>query len=320
LTSRKLKVVFMGSPQFAVPSLEALIGCDALEVILVVTQPDRAKGRGKRVTPTAVRETADRLGLPVVVMTRENYADRVDYIRSLRPDVVVVVAFGMILRGDLLELPPLGCINLHASLLPKYRGVTPIQAAILAGDTVTGNTTILMDKGVDTGDILLSELMEIRPDDTALSLGQRLSEAGAGLVVRTVLGLRDGRLSPVKQGPAVGGYTRKICKDDGLIDWSRPAQDIERFVRAMSSWPSAYTFSQGKRLIVVQACLGPSQGIEAPPGTVLSLRPCRVACGRGSLDVRLLKPEGRRTVMADCYACSGQLNIGDCLGDSSDKG
>ncbi len=315
MPSGKLKVVFMGSPVFAVPSLEALHGCDELDVIQVVTQPDRAKGRGKRVTPTPVRETANRLDLPSVVMTRENYTATVEFIRSLSPDVVMVVAFGMILRQDLLELPRLGCVNLHASLLPKYRGVTPIQAAILAGDTVTGNTTIMMDKGIDTGDMLLSEEVVIRPDDTVLSLGQRLSKTGAGLVVRTLRGLRDGKITPVKQDLEAGGYAKKIEKEDGLIDWSRPVVEVERHIRAMYSWPSAYTFLKGKRLIVVQASVGPAKKDDAPPGTVLSLRPVRVACGRGSLDIRLFKPEGKRTVEAVAYADSGKIKIGERLGE-----
>jgi methionyl-tRNA formyltransferase len=315
LPNGNLKVVFMGSPMFAVPSLEALYDCDGLDLIQVVTQPDRAKGRGKRVTPTPVRETADRLGLPSVVMTRDNYADTVEFIRSLQPDVVVVVAFGMILREDLLALPPLGCVNLHASLLPNYRGVTPIQAAILAGDAVTGNTTILMDKGIDTGDVLLSEPVNIRPDDTFLSLGKRLSESGAGLVVRTVLELRDGKITPVKQDREAGSYTKKIQKEDGRIDWSQPVEDVERLIRAMYSWPTAYTFLGGKRLIVVQATTGPTVRDDVPPGTVLSVQPVRIACGQGSLDVWLFKPEGKRTIDAASYACSGKLRVGDRLGD-----
>jgi methionyl-tRNA formyltransferase len=313
--NKKLKVVFMGSPLFAAPTLEALHACDQLEVVQVVTQPDRPKGRGKKICSTFVGETATQLGLPITVMSRQNYPETVEYIRSLEPDVIVVVAFGIILKEDLLSLPPLGCINLHASLLPKYRGVSPIQAALMAGDRMTGNTTILMDPGVDTGDVLLTEAMNIQPDDTALSLGQRLSESGADLVVRTVLGLRDGTITPVKQELESGGYVKKIKKEHGRIDWSRPADELERFIRAMYGWPWAFTFSKGKRLIVVQASLRSSDPIGDPPGTVLSLNPLQIACGRGSLDIWLLKPEGKRTVDAQAYACSGKLNIGDRLGE-----
>jgi methionyl-tRNA formyltransferase len=309
----KSNVVFMGSPEFAVPSLQALAASAHVNLLRVVTQPDRAKGRGRSVSPTPVRTAARELGLPTMVMTKESYGESVREICGLSPDLIAVVAFGLILKSDLLELPPLGCVNLHASLLPKYRGVSPIQAAILAGDDETGCTTIRMDRGIDTGDILLAEKVPIGPDDTAGSLSAALAKIGAGLMVRTLEDLRSGSIDPQKQNVDAGTYTKKIRKEHGRMDWKRPCDWMERFVRAMSPWPSAFTFRGEKRLIVLDASAIPGNESGKHPGTILCISPLQVACGQGALAIRRLKPEGKQELAADAYAAGAQLRIGDVL-------
>jgi methionyl-tRNA formyltransferase len=247
-------------------------------------------------------------------MTKDSYTDSVREISELTPDLIVVVAFGLILKADLLELPPLGCVNLHASLLPRYRGTSPIQAAIQSGDVETGCTTIRMDQGIDTGPMLLSEKVPIRPDDTAGSLAVTLSRVGGGLIVRTVQGLRDGSIVPCKQDPDAGSYTKKIKKEHGRIDWNRPCDWMDRFVRAMSPWPSAFTFAGKKRLIVLEAAAVPNNESNERPGTILSLSPFQVACGGGALEIARLKPEGKQQLAADAYTAGASLRIGDILG------
>ena len=303
----------MGSPDFAVPSLDALCEAERYRPSLVVSQPDRPRGRGQAVSPTPVRARALALGLDTVTMQRESYADGVRAVMAHAPDIIVVVAFGLILRRDLLDLPPRGCVNVHASLLPRHRGVSPIQAAILAGDAVTGCTTMLIDEGVDTGDILLQEETPVQPDDTAGSLSARLAELGAGLLIRTLDGLLDGSVTPVPQDHARATATKKIRKSHGLIDWSRDAVSLERLVRAMSPWPSAFTTHRGKRLIVEEAAARD----DAPggvPGDVVATDPLVIACGSGALEIRRLRPEGRRAMSPREYAAGHPLVAGDRFG------
>lgn len=303
----------MGSPDFAVPSLDALCDSGRYKPLLVVSQPDKQKGRGKKVLPTPVRARALELGIPTAVMSRKNYSDVVGEIAALEPDVVVVTAFGIIIKEDLLELPRYGCVNVHASLLPKYRGVSPIQAALLAGDKETGCTTMKMDAGIDTGDILLKESLVIRAEDNAGTLSERLSSLGAGLLVRTLDGLWDGTVVGVPQDDSLSSYTRKIRKTDGEIDWSLDAGEIARRVRAMTPWPSAYTFREGRRLIIVEASV--EDDVSAgDAGSVMRLDPLTVACGNGALVIRRLKPEGRKAMSVESYLAGYPLEVGEKLG------
>lgn len=302
----------MGSPEFALPTLDALVESGRYRPVMVVTQPDRQRGRGRRTSPTAVKARASDLGIPVREMAKPNYAEVAQDITAIRPDTIVVVAFGIIIKRDLLDLPTYGCVNVHASLLPKYRGVSPIQAAILAGDRVTGCTTMMMDEGVDTGGLLLQDTTEIRPDDTAGTLSRRLAELGAGLLIRTLDRLRSGSVAPVSQDDSKSSYTNKINKTDGEIDWSRDAASLERHVRAMTPWPSAYTFRGGNRLIVIDASVVDDGG--GRPGTVVSLNPLRVACKNGALEIHLLKPEGKRGMTPDAYLAGYPLETGEVLG------
>ncbi|MFH1755780.1 MAG: methionyl-tRNA formyltransferase [Candidatus Latescibacterota bacterium] len=314
MTKGKLNVVFMGSPEFAVPSLHALAQAPDIDILSVVTQPDREKGRGRAVCPTPVRAAAQQMGLPSMVMTKDGYAESVTQISRLFADAIVVVAFGLILKQDLLDMPPAGCINLHASLLPEYRGVSPIQAAILAGDDETGCTTIHMDRGIDTGDILLCERVAITPEDTAHSLAVRLSQVGGHLIVRTLRGLRQGTIQAVRQDTTAGSYTKKIHKEHGQIDWTQPCDWIARFIRAMSPWPSAYTFLHKKRLIVLDAAAVAGDAGKPPPGSILSVSPFIVACGSGAIEIRQVKSEGKTSVTAEAFTAGTRLREGDALG------
>ncbi len=315
MSGARLRVVFMGSPDFAVPSLDALVASQRYRPTLVVSQPDRPRGRGQAVSPTPVRARALELGIPTFQMGKENYAEGVQAIGAEKPDVIIVVAFGLILRRDLLSMPPRGCINVHASLLPRHRGVSPIQAAILDGDEVTGCTTMLIDEGVDTGDILLKEETPINPDDTAGTLFERLAQIGADLLVKTLDGLVDGTVERVKQVHLNATITRKIRKAHGEIDWTKDAAVIARQVRAMSPWPSAYTTHGGKRLIIEEATATEGvAGVHA--GHITSIEPLIIACGDGTLLINRVRPEGRKSMTAREYVAGHRLTAGDRLGDN----
>jgi methionyl-tRNA formyltransferase len=236
-----MRIIFLGTAELACPSLRAIAG----DVVLVVTQPDRPRGRQLQLAPPPVKVTARQLGLPVLQPAR--IRDAVEELRRHQPDLIVVVAYGQLLPPSLLELPPRGCVNVHASLLPRWRGAAPIQHAILAGDTETGVTTMLMNEQMDAGDILLQRAVPIRPDDTTATLQHRLAPLGAELLVET---LRLPAWQPLPQDPARVTYARKLTKEDGRIDWTKPAVEIERLVRALNPWPGAFTEDNGKLLKV----------------------------------------------------------------------
>ena len=299
----------MGSPVFAVSTVDALVHAPEFDVVRIVTQPDRPKGRGQKLAPTPVKAYGLGRAVAVAAMTKQNYTDVVAEIRALEPDFVVVASFGIILKRDLLELPRHGCVNLHASLLPKYRGVSPIQAAILAGDTETGCTTMLMDEGIDTGAVLLAESVPIGATDTAGTLERKLSALGAPLVIKTLKGLLDGSVRPVAQDESGASYTRKIRKEHGAIDWSKGAVEIERRVRAMLPWPSAQTGFAGKRLIVLEAAV--AHGAGGAPGTVLSTSPLIVATGDGGVEIRRIKVEGKREMEARAFLAGYRVKVGE---------
>ena len=304
------RIVFMGSPDFAVPSLDALHASGRYAPRLVVSQPDRPRGRGRAVDPTPVRARALDLGIPTLTMTKETYAPGVEVIREQTPDAIIVVAFGLILRSDLLHMPPFGCVNVHASLLPRHRGVSPIQAAILAGDAVTGCTTMRIDEGVDTGNVLLRATTPITPDDTAGTLTARLATLGADLLIPTLDGVFDGTVHEVPQEEGAT-LTKKIRKHHGLIDWSRDAAYAWRHIRAMTPWPSAYTYHRGRRVQIDAATVAQTNPTRAAPGTVLSVDPLVVACGEGALEIRTLRPEGRRAMTPAEFRAGNTLEKGD---------
>lgn len=248
-----MKVVFMGTPDFSVGTLEA-IAAAGHEIAGVVTQPDKQKGRGKQVQPTPVKEAALRLGLPVYQPAKVRDPEFLEVLRELAPDVIVVVAFGQIIPQAILDLPKYGCVNVHASLLPAYRGAAPIQWAVINGEAESGVTTMRMDAGLDTGDMLLKTVVPLDPDETAGSLFDKLSSAGAKLLVETLEKLEQGTIVPEKQPEeSTTAYARMIRKEDGKIDWSRPAAEIERLIRGMDPWPSAFTKLDGKTVKIWKA-------------------------------------------------------------------
>lgn len=309
-----MKVVFMGTPDFGVPVLRAIADAGH-EILAVVTQPDRPKGRGKGVSFSPVKEEALRLDVPVFQPEKVKQPEAVQYLASLTPDVIVVVAFGQILSQEILDIPRFGCVNVHASLLPLYRGAAPIQQAILDGAKKTGITTMLMDKGLDTGDILLQEELEIRPDETGGTLFDRLSVLGASLLVKTLDGLAKGEITPVPQA-GESTYAGMFNKSMGRIDWTRDAAAIERQIRAMDPWPSAFTHLDGKMIKVWKAEVVKDDMTtnEAAPGTILGLEGgILVACGTGRLNILELQPEGRRRMDFAAYLRGYPLARGTLL-------
>ncbi|MDD3828414.1 MAG: methionyl-tRNA formyltransferase, partial [Anaerolineae bacterium] len=278
------RIVFMGTPDFAVPSLQALARDH--QVVGVVTQPDRPAGRGRRLVAPPVKEAAGALGLEVIQPPTLRRPEAVERLVAWRPDLVVVAAFGQILRPEVLAIPPHGCLNVHASLLPRYRGAAPIPAAILAGDERTGVTIMRMDEGLDTGPMLAQADWPIRPDDTTGSLTADLARLGASLLVEALPGWLEGRIAPRPQDDAQATYCRTLQKEDGLLDWALTASHLDRQVRACDPWPGAYTAWAGQRLKILRA--RPLPGRPGPggagPGRVVALAPgAGVVTGEGVL-------------------------------------
>ena len=309
-----LKIVYMGTPDFAVPPLQALQE-NGFQVLAVVTQPDRPKGRGRKLTPPPVKETATAFGIPVIQPETVRSDEFHQRMRQLAPDLFVVVAFGQILPPSLLEIPAMGAVNVHASLLPRHRGAAPIQWAIIEGDKETGVATMMMDKGMDTGDILLMEKTPIAAEETAAELHDRLSEMGAPLLLETLKRLTAGDLSPIPQDPAKATYAPMLKKTDGEIDWSQPAERIARRIRGMTPWPGAYTFSAGMRLKIFKARVLP-RDISVPPGTILECMPgeLRVATGKSALAISEIQGKSGKRLPIDDFLCGCQLPDGTCLG------
>ncbi len=283
--TKNLKIVFMGTPDFAVPCLQALVD-HHYSISLVVTRPDQPKGRGKKILPPPIKTAAEALQLPVLQTASVKSEEFVRLIKNLGPDVMVVVAFGHILPKKVLEIPILGAINVHASLLPKYRGPAPIQWAIINGETITGVTTMLMDAGMDTGEILLSTSIEIHPEDTAGTLHDRLAPLGASLLIETLARLETQTLRPLPQNHAQSSYAPLFKKQDGHIDWHKPADQIERWIRGLTPWPGAFTFINGKRMRIFKARLWDTE-FQDIPGKVIaaSSHHLCVATGCGALSV-----------------------------------
>jgi len=294
------KIIYMGTPAFAVPSLYR-IHQSVAPVQLVVTQPDRPTGRGRKIFCPPVKEAALHLGCNVLQPTSVRTPEFADTIRKIEPDIIVVVAYGHILTKELLEIPKLGALNIHASLLPKYRGPAPIQWAIINREPVTGVTIMAMDTGLDTGDVLAVRQHAIRPDDTSQSLHDRLAEIGADLLVETLEAIRTGAVIPVPQKHDEATYAPLLKKADGRIEWSFPAEKITAFIRGMTPWPGAFTFYGDKRLKIFSAeavQLAPPQ----PPGTVVKAfaDELRVATGSGALSILEIQgASGRRLPIRD---------------------
>ncbi len=306
----KLKVVFMGSPDFAVPTLKALQA--EFDVLGVITQPDKPTGRGRKLASSPVKTEADNLAIPCVQPQDLNDESLKNRLTEWMPDVIVVVAYGRMLPQWILDLPRMGCINVHASILPQHRGASPISTAIAQGDEITGVTTMMMDKGLDTGDMLLHATIKIDDRDTTASLSEKLMELGAELVVRTILGLGERSLERTSQDNTKATSTRLLTKKDGQIDWNRTAEEIDRFIRAMNPWPIAFFEFKGEAIKVWEA--EPANG-EAASGEVVEINRngLTVGSGGGLIVLRQLQAPGKKKVAAFELASSKGIKPGDIL-------
>jgi methionyl-tRNA formyltransferase len=318
------RIIFMGTPAFAVPVLRALHAAAPAQnwsIVTVATPPDRPAGRGKQLSAGPVKVAAQALGLPVLqpvgLRKGPEAAASVEILRALAPDLLVVAAYGLILPAVVLEIPTFGCINVHASLLPAWRGASPITASILAGDTESGVSIMLMDVGMDTGPVLAQVRTPLAPDDTTESLGNRLAEQGAMLLVETLPRWLAGDAAPVPQDDLPGEATlcRMIRKEEGRIDWRLPAAQIERMTRAYSPWPSAWTVWRGAPLRILAAHVLPSVPADALPGQVLRTNAgVAVATGDGLLELVTIQPAGKREMTARAFLNGAPDFVGAVLG------
>jgi methionyl-tRNA formyltransferase len=296
-----VRIAFMGTPQFAVPSLQRLAESDH-RVVGVVTQPDRPSGRGQRLRPSPIKELSQRLGVPVLQPDRARSPNFAEQLRALTPDLAVVVAYGQILPATVISVPPLGCINAHASLLPHLRGAAPIQRAILAGDLETGVTVMRINERMDAGDVLCARKVAIDPDDDTATLGSKLSSIAADLLIEAVDAIASGAARWTPQDETAATYAPLVRREETRIDWTRPAEEIERQIRAFRPEPGAFTTHDGVRLKVLAATVAPRAG-ERRAGSVDPDSPggVRVACGSGSLILSAVQPEGGRVIPAAEY-------------------
>lgn len=302
-----MALIFFGTPQFAVPSLKALIE-EKEEIALVVTQPDKVKGRGHLLSSPPVKELAMAHGIRVAQPPKIRDEAFYRELRRLQPEFIIVVAYGKIVPEEILSLPKSGCINVHGSLLPKYRGAAPIQWALLNGERVTGVTTMLMDKGMDTGDILLKTELPIQDDDTTETLFRKLSELGAKTLIETIRGLRAGTVKPIPQtGEAT--YAPPLKKEDGRIYWKRSAEELFNFVRGMYPWPSAFCYLNDEMIKISK--VKPLEG-SGVPGRVekASKGELIVGTGRGLLQIETLQPEGKKSMSAEAFLAGRRLREG----------
>ena len=291
----------MGTPDFSVGTLEALVEAGH-EVCLVVTQPDKPKGRGKEMQYTPVKEAALKYGIEVYQPRRIREAECVEKLRQYNADIMVVIAFGQIIPKEILEMVPYGCVNVHASLLPKYRGAAPIQWSIIDGEAVTGVTTMQMDEGLDTGDMLLKTEVPITAEETGESLHDKLAKAGAALCVETLAKLQEGSIVPKKQGESPTAYAKMLDKKLGNIDWTKSAVEIERLVRGLNSWPSAYTYWNKKVVKIWKASVTDEKSNEQA-GTVVKVEKdgFYVQTGNGLLKVLELQIPGKKRMDAGAF-------------------
>lgn len=306
-----MRIVFMGTPEFAVPSLQAL--CEnGYQVVGVFTQPDRPKGRGNKMTASPVKEYAVSQGIPVYQPLRIR-RDGVEDLKALAPDLCVTAAFGQILSQEILDIPPMGNINVHASLLPRHRGSAPINWAILQGDKQAGVTTMMMDKGIDTGDMLLKSATDILPGETAGELTQRMSRMGAELLLKTLEELKAGTLVRIPQDESAMTYDPMLDKAMGMVDWSQPAQNIVNRIHGLNPWPGCSTAWQGGRLKLLRAQL--AQG-EGQPGEIIAADAktgLTIACGQGAVNIMQLQAPGGKPMNAKDYLRGHPMAVGTVL-------
>jgi len=304
-----MRVVFFGTPDFAVPSIEKLV-VSGEDIVSVVTQPDRVKGRGHKLSPPPVKEYAIAHGIPVLQPAGIRSEEFFKTVAGMKPDMIVVVAYGRIIPPDMLALPPRGCINVHASLLPKYRGAAPIQWSIVRGETKTGVATMQMDEGLDTGDILLMEETDIRPEDNAETLGSRLSKMGADLLAATIRGIVSKTVRPVSQaGEAT--YAPIIRKEDGKIDWAASARTIFNLTRGMYPWPGGQCVFEGEKITIIKSRVADEDARETV-GSFVKIYgdELHVGTAMGILALLEVKPEGKKTMTGAAFARGRHIREG----------
>lgn len=314
-----MKIIFMGTPDYAAEALEALIKAGH-EVTAVVTQPDRAKGRSGQVQCTPVKECAVRHGIAVLQPVKIKTPEAIEELKKYEADVYVAAAFGQILSKEILELPQFGCVNIHASLLPKYRGAAPINQCIIDGEKETGITIMQMDAGIDTGDILAQKKVIIEDKETAETLFDKLSQAGAELIVEALPKIERGEITPIKQDESLVSYVKMMDKSKGRIDWSADAVSIERLVRGLNPWPSAYTSCQGKTVKIWRSDAVETAGeCTEQPGTIVLVRKdfFDVACGAGNLRIYELQMEGKKRMDTKSFLLGNPWKEGMILGTES---
>ncbi|OEG63084.1 methionyl-tRNA formyltransferase [Halanaerobium congolense] len=312
-----MKIVFMGTPEFAVPSLLKLNNDQEIEVEAVVTQPDRKSGRGQKVHYSDIKEKALENDLEVMQSKNVNQKEFLDKLAEIEPDFIVVVAFGQKLSPELLEIPKYGCINLHASLLPEYRGSSPIHKAIIDGKKVTGNTTMYMDEGWDDGDIIYQQEIEIAEDDTVGVLHDKLAKAGAELLIKTLKDIEAGQAPRIKQDDSKATFAYKIDKSLGEIDWEQSAQEIHNLIRCVNPWPGAYTFLNGERLKLWQSSVSKLENTDFEPGTIVKANikdGILVQTGDGILAIEKLQLPGSKKIEAEDFLNGYQLSSEEKLG------
>lgn len=305
-----MRVVFMGTPDFAVPCLEKLID-SKYEVVGVFTQPDKPRGRKMIMTPPDVKICAEKYGLPVFQPDSLKNGEAFNIIEGLSPDVIVVVAYGKILPENILNFPKFGCVNVHGSLLPKYRGAAPIQHSVLNGDDITGVTTMLMDKGLDTGDIIFKSSTEIDINDTSEDMYEKLAPMGASLLIKTLEALESGSAILQKQDDSLSSYASMLDKSMCDIDFTKSALSVHNKVRGLYSWPVAITYLNGKKLKIFKTVLCDKCG---SPGEIISLNPFIVACGEKSVEISELQLEGKKRMDSASFVMGHNLCCGDKLG------
>lgn len=311
-----MRIVFMGTPEFAVPSLNALLQSGD-QVVGVVSQPDRPKGRGHQLVAPPVKLVAERAGIPVLQPLKIRTPEFLQALSAWQPDLIAVAAYGRILHTPILQLPPMGCVNVHGSLLPKYRGAAPVQWAVINGEAKTGITTMLMDEGMDTGAMLLQEELEILPDDTTGTLAPRLAELGGRLLVDTITQLKAGRLTPKKQDEGLATLAPLLKKEDGLIDWTMKATALANRVRGLSPWPGAYTFLGEERWNIWKA-VSHVDTMTDKPGTIVTAnkQAILVATGDGLLDIREIQTANSKRMSMAQFLAGHHVTVGMRLGSS----
>lgn len=309
-----MKLVFLGTPDIAVPSLRYLIEKEDIDVVAVITQPDKPAGRGQKLTPSPVKKLAleNNIELYQPKSIRKD-SELIEIIKKLKPDMFITVAFGQILSQEVLDIPRIGTVNLHASLLPKYRGANPIQWPIINGDKVTGITTMLTDIGVDTGDILLKEEIQITDEMTSYDLYNKIAEIGPELLYKTIIGLNEGRIKPIKQNHDEATHAPKLKKEDGKINWHNSAREIHNKVRGMQPWPSAYCEFKNSNIKIISTEIYEENIKNSSVGEIKDIidNGIVVTTGDGAILIKQLQPEGKKAMDSNSWVNGARINKGD---------